>query len=90
MGWIYKAIEAGLWPWRPGKITAYTEQNFIRYGPTLTFEVELLRNLPFVAYPDLLRDDPDTAALKVADEAFHFYRNRPALPVDDHIVLGED
>jgi len=87
--WIYRAIELGLAPWNPGKITAYTEQEFARRGPKLTFETELLPNLPFVAYPDTIRYDLDSMALQVAEQAFKFYRYRPAKPVDDHIVLGE-
>lgn len=90
LNWIFQSIELGLWPWKPGKITAWTEQDFAQFGPKLTFEVEHFPNLPFVAYPDVIRYDFDVMAYKVANEAFKFYRNRPALPVDDHIVLGEE
>lgn len=90
--WIYKSIALGLAPWNPGKITSYYEPGptLNRFGPTLIFEIELLPTLKFVAYPDTLRDDPDTMAFKIAQEAFKFYRYRPAVPVDDHIVLGEE
>jgi hypothetical protein len=27
---------------------------------------------------------------KMGEEAFKFYRYRPALPVDEHIILGEE
>jgi hypothetical protein len=87
---VYQAIKLGLWPWNPGKITAWTEQEFSHRGPKLTFETELLPNLPFVGYPDVLRYDFDMMAFKLAEEAFKFYRYRPATPVDDHIVLGEE
>lgn len=87
---VYDAIDAGLWPWKPGKITAWTEQELTPRDPKLIFEIDLLPDLPFVAYPDVIRHDFTDVALKLADEAFKFYRNRPALPVDDHIVLGED
>jgi hypothetical protein len=90
--WVYKSIALGLAPWNPGKITAFYDPgpSLSRFGPQVTFEVELLPNLPFVTYPDALRNDPDAMAFKMAEEAFQFYRNRPALPVDDHIVLGEE
>jgi hypothetical protein len=87
---VYRGIQLGLWPWSPGKITAYTEPDFASFGYKLTFTNELLPNLPFVTLPDDLRYDPEDLAYKIADEAFHFYRNRPTLPVDDHIVLGEE
>jgi len=92
MGWIYKSIALGMAPWNPGKITAFYDPGptLSHFGPKLTFEIELLPKLVFITYPDNLRDDPDAMAFKIAEEAFKFYRNRPALPVDDHVVLGED
>ena len=32
----------------------------------------------------------EEAVRDIYNEIYQFYRNRPALPVDDHIVLGED
>jgi len=90
MGWIYKSIALGMAPWNPGKITAWIDEAYSVQRRKLTFEIELLPNLKFVSYPDYLRYDLDTMAFKIAEEAFKFYRYRPALPVDDHIVLGED
>jgi hypothetical protein len=38
----------------------------------------------------LLTMDHHEALLKVADEAFEFYRYRYIRPVDDHIILGSE
>lgn len=92
--WICSAIAAGLAPWKPGKITAYYTDEFAgsleQFNPIVTFETELLPRLPFSAQLDLLHDDHHQALLKVADEAFIWFRYRHAVPVDDHIILGEE
>jgi hypothetical protein len=94
MRWICSAIAAGLAPWKPGKITAYYTDElagvFTPFNPIVTFETELLPRLPFSAQIDLLTMDHHQALLKVADEAFVWFRYRHAVSVDDHIILGED
>jgi hypothetical protein len=92
--WIFQAITLGLAPWNPGKITAYYTDYLAGdhhpFFPIVTFETELLPRLPFSAQIDLLTMDHHEALLKVADEAFEFYRYRHILPVDDHIILGSE
>ena len=92
--WICQAIALGLAPWNPGRITAYytdhSAGDFHPFTPVITFETELLPRLPFSTELDLLMMDHHQALLKAADEAFEWFRYRHSLPVDDHIVLGED
>jgi hypothetical protein len=94
MVWICQAIELGLSPWKPGKITAYYTDNmagdFHPFKPIITFETEILPRLPFSTELDLLGMDHHQALLKAADEAFEWFRYRRALPVEDHIIPGED
>jgi hypothetical protein len=92
--WICEAIAFGLAPWNPGEITTYYSDTYgcesHPFEPIVTFETKLLPRLLFSAQIDLLSDDMHQALLKVADQAFEFYRYRPATPVDDHIILGEE
>lgn len=87
---VYEAIDEALTPWRSGIVTVY-RKDFLEFvaGPKFQIEIELLPDLPFEFVPDFFLDPVEMMFL-IADKAFKFYRNRPALPVDDHIVLGED
>ena len=87
---VFEAIKLGLEPWDPGEMIAYrTDIN--RYGFTITFKTRLLPNLPFTANIDAMRyiDIPYLVA-EVAERAFLFYRNRPRVEPEDHIILGEE
>ena len=57
INYIYRAVEVGLKPWHPGRITAYQEENFSfdRYTPIIfTITTDLLPDLPCKLYPQLL------------------------------------
>jgi hypothetical protein len=57
----------------------------------VVIETELLPRLPFAYQMDLLGMDDHQNFAKMADEAFQWFRYRPARPVnDDNIILGED
>lgn len=91
MRYICSAIEVGLAPWNPGKITFYVSHyDAVFYHPTLTVETELLPRLPFSAQLDMLRMDEHQAMAKYADEVFEWFRYRHSKPVDDHIILGTE
>lgn len=90
---VGQAIDAGLSPWKTGEITVYSTDEFYKHGFTLTFFIERLPRLPFSANLEkrrIVAMNPAEAFLDIAQEAFKFYRYRPALPVDDHIILGEE
>jgi hypothetical protein len=57
---------------------------------TVIVEIELLPDMPFEydVLPDINNDVE--YAHKIGQKAFEFYRNRPTLPVDDHIILGSE
>lgn len=85
LGWY---VNRALWPWRPGSINLYRSENL--YGPTkITLELGLLPDMPFVFKFDPFAD-PDERVAEMGRQAFEFYRYRPSLPVDDHIILGEN
>lgn len=90
MGIIAKRIKFALAPFEPGTITLTINDDY-RFNDVLEVRIEvgLLPNLPFLGYPQLCSTEDEMVWI-LADEAFLFYRNRPALPVDDHIVLGEN
>lgn len=80
-------IKLALWPWEPGEITVYRMDGIFR--PQFMVKVERFPDLvyrsepnPFLGTEQILYD--------LADKAFYFYRERPSLPIDDHIVLGEN
>lgn len=89
---IVEAVNAGLAPWKPGRITLYLQQHIDTFDRIMV-ETELLGKLPFIYQLnpfDMISFEPELMAAMVAETAFLFYRNRPALPVDDHIILGEE
>lgn len=90
-GIIAKRIGFALEPWKPGRITMYVNDQFRFTNDVVevVVEVELLPDLPCVTYPQLLSSEDEQVWL-MADQAFKHFRYRPSLPVDDHIVLGED
>lgn len=89
---IYEAVDRALAPWNAGKIRGYVHVQ-LSHPDELWLETELLPSLRFVyaIYPaDMLRLTQHEISAGIAKAAFRFFRNRTALPIDDHIVLGED
>jgi hypothetical protein len=87
---IYGAVEKALAPWNPGRITIWRD-DWLGIHPrdvVLGCDIQILPEVRFLAHVDPL-NDPFDIADKFASEAFQFYRYRPALPIDDHIILGE-
>jgi hypothetical protein len=90
-GMVFRAIEAGLAPFRAGKIVAYIS-SWEGWERTVIFEVGKLPYMPFKFVLDNMLDSSNYKQIyaDAAEAAFKFYRYRPALPVGDHIILGED
>lgn len=91
VGLIVDGVKKGMAPWDPGRVDVFIHTNL------RSDEILIEPHGPLSAafrYPidpfDQMRLDPRQLALKVAEAAFKFYRYRPALPVDDHIILGEN
>lgn len=97
--WVQRLTDVArlaIFPFEPGKATVSVYEEGFRYrGRTFRIEIELLPAYPFT----LTIDDPivlDEFAYEhflfdtLAKPLFEHFRYRPSLPVDDHIVLGED
>lgn len=85
------AVLEGLKPFKPGKLEAYIHEDW-GSGRTLRVCVDNLPNSDFVMSLDLisLTQAPDGGLFQIYQRVFKHYRYRPALPIDDHIILGED
>lgn len=97
----YKAlgemIVSAMAPFKTGTISLGLDSDvdFYRNGRTLWVELETLPNYPFTFKIDdraAHRDyDPTRHILnQIAEPLFKHFRYRPSLPVDDHIILGEE
>lgn len=86
---IYEAVQDGLSPWDPGRIALYNTQDALN-GIQVAIRVERFPELVFSTRPDYILHDPTTMFLSIAEKAFKFYRYREGLPVEDHIILGEE
>lgn len=87
-----RAIELAFLPWNPGRVVCEMRLH-LSMADELWLQVELFPETPFVFKIDPFdrrRADPELYNMIIAEEAFKFYRNRPSLPVDDHIILGEE
>ena len=94
---LYEIVAKGMAPFKTGVISMAieSEPDFLSRVRTLWVEVETLKRHPFrhkfdewmmlqAYYPD--RDLLDA----VSQPLFDHFRYRPAVPVDDHIILGEN
>jgi hypothetical protein len=86
-----RTVVEAIAPFKPGQIISYIHEDWGE-GRTLRVTVEALPNHDFVMSMDLisLTREPDGGLNKIYKRLFKHYRYRPALPVDDHIVLGEE
>jgi hypothetical protein len=87
-----KVIRAAIFPFEPGKVTAWLSEQMLP-GRKLEIEVETLRTWPFATMIDdrrLVLDPSFKVIYDIYQTIYRHYRNRPTLPVDDHIVLGEE
>lgn len=85
---LYEALQDGLAPWEPGRVRLYVSED--ASGRVLAIESERFPELVFRSKPDHFLQDPSLMVLSMAEKVFKFYRYRRALPVDDHIILGEE
>ena len=83
-----------MWPWDLGTVTIYLDDNQ-RSVRTIWIEFEHLRGYPFRFQFDELQMmqayDPKAYLIQSMHRPlFEHLRYRPSLPVDDHIILGEE
>lgn len=88
-------IQQGLFPFHPGNIRLSLEQDFASFIRTLYVEIDAVRIYPFKYKLDERQlwqaYDPEHYVLEsIREPLINHLRYRPTLPVDDHIVLGED
>ena len=93
---VRDAIRAGMWPFDTGTVTmSWYEPGFENLDRTLLIEIETVPNYDFKYKVDeraMFRAyDPEAFFVdSICEPIFRHFRYRPSLPVDDHIVLGED
>ena len=91
-------VQEGMFPFKTGDISLALEQDMDLYdfGRTLLIDIDAVRGYTFkykFNEKELWRDayDAEDYILQsVAEPLIKHFRYRPSLPVDDHIVLGED
>lgn len=93
--YVGECIKKALWPWT-GEATLWMDDpnSLAGYERKICVEISLF---PIERYPghiftyklDVLGDIISDVK-KMGEEAFNFYRYRPTLPIDDHIILGEE
>jgi hypothetical protein len=89
---VCRVVEDAIFPFRPGSVQLYTWYNIDYWNHTLKVVVELLPDhvFEFLLEGNELMKDEHAYLNKFYAALFKFYRYRPSLPVEDHIVLGED
>lgn len=93
---LLEAIRMALRPYPTGEVTMYIGEStdFLAFdaSSTLIIECENFKRIPFVfkfKRADIACCSEDIA-WTAADEAYRWFFYRHTLPVDDHIILGED
>lgn len=86
---VYEAVRCGMAPWEPGRIALYRSDDYLG-DPEIAIRIERFPELIFKTTLNLWLMDPAGMVADVAEKAFKFYRYREALPVEDHIILGEE
>lgn len=93
MDLVTERIKAAIQPYDPGAVTFFVN-NHINDGAVLIVEVERLHWWPFAYAVDreLLCQmfHPEDQLRHIAEEAYRWYKYRPANVIDDHIILGSD
>lgn len=91
-----EVISQAVWPFHLGRATVWID-DYEFYNRTRTLKIEIER-LPL--YPFAYKFDADIMMAAYEPHAYLFesmreplfkhFRYRPCLPVEDHIILGED
>lgn len=89
---LASGVNAGLWPWNAGQVRIFLNYRIDTMDDELVLETSLLPGLPFthLITRRSAMGTQEELMQEVAYAALNFFRYRPALPVDDHIILGED
>lgn len=89
---IGHVVDNAIFPFNPGKIEAYLWYDIDQWSHTIKATVERLpkHDFLFVINSSETLANPDNYLDKFYQELFKHFRYRPSLPVDDHILLGED
>lgn len=89
----YDVVKQAIFPFDPGRVTAWSSELRDFTETDLVVEVDVLRGYPFktsLSRRSLIEMNPYDVMRSFYKDLFNHYRYRPALPVDDHIVLGEN
>lgn len=85
----------GMWPFHTGTVTVWMDYNIDYMNHTLWVQIEEYPSAPFGHKIDdelMYRSyQPELYLIEsIREPLIKHFRYRPALPVDDHIQLGED
>lgn len=88
------AVE-GMWPFHTGTAYLWFDYNIDYTIRTLWVELDILPTHPFHYVIDekkmfQVHDPLSYLTYSIRDQLIKHFRYRPSLPVDDHILLGED
>lgn len=89
---VSRMVDLAMFPFQVGPIQTYTWYDIDYNRRILKVVAELLPDYVF-EFPINHRElvvDPDRLMARLYEELFKFFRYRPSLPVEDHILLGED
>lgn len=88
-----RVVSDAISPFKPGNAIVWLdEQDFRNNRRTLHVEVGNLPSFPFELDIDrlMLAFTPNVFISMIFQKVYEHYKNRPTLPIDDHIQLGED
>lgn len=90
---VATVVSEAIFPFKPGHVTAWTSE-LRDFGETdIEVKVEAIRNYDFktsLSRRSLVLTTPYEIMQSFYKDLFNHYRYRPALPVEDHIQLGEN
>lgn len=89
--YVCQVVENSMAPFPAGRISLWREHNPMTSDIKIVVEVEGLKQRYEVGINDVLRLDTEHNILEhIARSLYQQIYFRPAIPVDDHIVLGEE
>lgn len=84
------AIAVAIFPFKPGIITGWISEDLSERAIQITVENLPKLNFKINIEDGLIASHPIGFKSLMLESIFEYYHNRPTLPVDDHILLGEE
>lgn len=90
---LHRVITDAIFPFKPGTVATWLDEvDFDDNRRTLHIQAKALKNYPFRLDVDrmMLSYPPNAFITEIYQRVFEHFRNRPSIPVEEHIQLGED